>query len=139
MVTKKECIEQFKRECKSYNFYLKKIIECDEHIEMLDVRLQGVSSPNGNTNEKTSGSGTHPSPICLIVEQDEWKKERSIAMYHVEKVDVVLNQIKSAVDRAMVRDMYINNRYYPTLADKYGYNSKQSLLKHVNSVLKKIM
>lgn len=139
MVTKKERIEQFKRECKSYNYYLKKIIECDEHIEMLDVRLQGVSSPNGNTNEKTSGSGSHPSPISLIMEQDEWKQERSIAMYHVEKVDKVLNEIKSAVDRAMIRDMYIDNKYYPMLAEKYHYSDKSHLVRRANKIVAKIV
>ena len=139
MIKRDERIEQFKRDCKSYNYYIKRIIECNERIEELDVRLQGVSSPNGNTNTKTSGTGTHPSIVALIMEQDEWRAERALAERHVNVVSEKLNKIKNATDREMVRDMYILNKYYPALAEKYGYNDKSYLMRKANKILGKIV
>lgn len=45
MLTEKDKIEQFKRELKSYEFYKKKVQECNEQLEEIAVKLQGVSSP----------------------------------------------------------------------------------------------
>ena len=139
MISVKEKVNYIKSELRNYNFHIKEVIELDEQIEMYNVRLQGVSSPNGNTNEKTSGTGTHPSQIEIMCKRDEFIKKREIAMYHVQLVDNTLAKIDNPIDTQMIRDMFIDKKHYLMLIEKYNYSSQQAFSKHIDSVLKKSM
>lgn len=40
MVTIKDKVEQFKRDCKSNDYYTKMVLDCNERLEEIAVKLQ---------------------------------------------------------------------------------------------------
>lgn len=137
MITTKERVEQFKRDCKSHEYYTKYLMECNQQIEMLDVKLTGLSSPN-NQGPKCENA-TRPSPLELLMQQDYWIKERDETIKKINYISNTIAKIINPIDRQMVTDLLIEQKYYKHLIDKYGYNDISAIYKHVNKILSKVL
>lgn len=139
-LTVKDRIEQFKRDCKSNDYYTKAIMECNERIEELDVKLDGLGCPNGNTNPKCENARNPYAANKLkpLMEQDAIIKERDDYIKRVNKVNSILMKIINPVDRQLITDLYILKKNHENTADKFHYANRSSMHKHVDRVLSKI-
>ena len=140
MLTLKDKIEQFKRDCRINEYYTKAILDCNERIEELDVKLNGLGCPNGSTEPKCENAGNpyKPNKIEPIMLQDQIKLERNEYIKKMNFVNGMLMKITNPTDRQMIVDLYIENKNHQYVADKYHYASRMALYKHVNKVLEKL-
>ncbi len=137
MITTKERVEQFKRDCKSNEYYTKYLMECNQQIEMLDVKLTGLSSPSVQGPKCENSS--RPSPLELLMKQDYWIKERDETIKKINYISNTIAKIIDPIDRQMVTDLLIEQKYYKHLTDKYGYSDISAIYKHVNKILSKVL
>lgn len=141
MLTIKDKIEQFKRDCKSNDYYTKAIMECNEKIEELDVILNGLGCPNGNTEPKCENARNPYASDKLepLMKQEQIINERNEYIRRINSVNTKLMKITDPVDRQMIIDLYIEKKSYTNMTDKYHFGNKSSLFKHVNKVIEKIV
>ncbi len=141
MITKKDKIEQFKRDCKSVSFYQKKINWCNEKIEELDHMIEGVSCPNGNDQPKCENARNpyKDRRIELILEQDKYIDEREKYIDYILAVRVNLMKITDEKDRELIEGVFFENTHYSHYLKKYSYNDRSALRKHINSIIGKIV
>lgn len=141
MITKKERVEQFKRDCKSHEYYTKAIMECNEKIEELDVILNGLGCPNGNTGPKCENARNPYASDKLepLMKQEQIINERNEYIRRINDVNTKLMKITDPVDRQMIVDLYIEKKYYKHMIDKYHYSDKSALYRHANKVIEKIV
>lgn len=141
MLTIKDKIEQFKRDCKSNDYYTKAIMECNEKIEELDVILNGLGCPNGNTGPKCENARNPYASDKLepLMKQEQIINERNEYIRRINDVNTKLMKITDPVDRQMVVDLYIEKKYYKHMIDKYHYSDKSALYRHANKVIEKIV
>ena len=139
MLTVKDKIEQFKRDCKSNDYYTKAILDCNERIEELDVILNGLGCPNGTTDPKCENARDpyKSNKIEPIMLQDAIIKERDEYIRKVNHVNGRLMKITNPLDRQLVIELYIEKKNHKEVADKYHMN-RQNMYKHINRVLEKI-
>lgn len=137
MLTVKDKIEQFKRDCKSNDYYTKAIMDCNERIEELDVKLNGLGCPNGNTEPKRENARNPyaANKIGPIVEQDEIIKERNEYIRRINYVNTMLMKILNPVDRQLITDLFILKKNHENTADKFHYASRSAMHYHVNEIL----
>lgn len=112
MLTEKDKIEQFKRDCKSNDYYTKTILECNEKIEELDVKLNGLGCPNGNDEPKCENAGDpyKSNKLALIMQQDQIIKERNECIKKINSVNTKLMKILDPVDRQIIIEVYIDKK-----------------------------
>lgn len=141
MITKKDKIEQFKRDCKSNEYYTKAVMECNEKIEELDAILNGLGCPNGNTDPKCENARNPYSSNKLepLMKQDQLIKERNEYINRINDVNAKLMKITDPIDRQMIVDLFIEKKYYKHMIDKYNYSDASSLYRHANNVIAKIV
>lgn len=140
MVTIKDKVEQFKRDCKSNDYYTKMVLDCNERLEEIAVKLQGISSPavkdviceNANDPYKDN-------KLYWIYQEEKVLKEREDYISRINNVNRMLMKILDPVDRQMVMDLYIMKRNHESIADKYHYANRMALYKHINKVIEKIV
>ena len=140
MLTDKDKIEQFKRDCKSNDYYTKTILECNEKIEELDVKLNGLGCPNGNDGPKCENANDpyKSNQLALIMEQDQIIKERNECINKINSVNTKLMKILDPVDRQIIVEVYIDKKNHQHVADKYHMN-RQNMYKRINKVIEKIV
>ncbi len=141
MLTVKDKVEQFKRDCKSNDYYTKAIMDLNERIEEYDVILTGISSPTGNTGPKCENARNPYASIKLepMLKQEALIKERDEYIRRINEVNAKLMKIVDPVDRQMVIDTLILKQHYSIVLSRYRYNDYSALRKHINSVIKKIV
>lgn len=141
MITKKDKIEQFKRDCKSVSFYQKKINWCNEKIEELDHMIEGVSCPNGNDQPKCENARNpyKDRRIELFVEQDKYIKERLEYIDFINDVNSKLMKITDEKDRFSIEQIYIKKHTLRSCLRIYNYTECSSLRKHLDVVIGKIV
>ncbi len=141
MLTTKDKVEQFKRDCKSVRYYTEMIIECNERIEEYDVILNGLGSPNGNTEPKCENARNPYASNKLepLMKQDEIIRERNDYIRRINDVNRKLNMIQNPVDRQMIVDLYMEKKNHEYTADKYHYASRMAMYKHINKVIEEIV
>ncbi len=141
MITKKDKIEQFKRDCKSVSFYQKKINWCNEKIEELDHMIEGVSCPNGNDQPKCENARNpyKDRRIELFVEQDKYIKEREEYISFINDINAKLMKITDEKDKELIEGVFIKNIHYSHYLKEYSYNDRSALRKHINSIIGKIV
>ena len=140
MITSRDKREYFESECLSYNYFKKKITECDERLEVLNVEINGVSSPG--IKEVVCENARNPyreRKNILLTEEDEIQKEKNYWKKRVEFVDTKLDKIEDKRIRNIVTDMYINKMNHEAVAKKYHYSSRTSMYKKINRILDKIL
>ncbi|MEF2781834.1 MAG: hypothetical protein U0N20_01910 [Clostridium sp.] len=140
MLTTKDKIEQFKRECRSMDYYHKCVQELNDKIEELDVKLTGLASTNSDQpkceNAKDPYKDRKP---ALIVEQDEYIKERNKYISRINDVNSKLMKIADENDRMFITELYINREYYKNVVNKSNYSDKSAFYRHINKVIAKIV
>ena len=140
MLTDKDKIEQFNRDCKSNDYYTKTILECNEKIEELDVKLNGLGCPNGNDGPKCENASDpyKSNKLALIMEQDQIIKERNECINKINSVNTKLMKILDPVDRQIIVEVYIDKKNHQHVADKYHMN-RQNMYKRINKIIEKIV
>lgn len=140
MLTIKDKIEQFKRDCKSNDYYTKAIMECNEKIEELDVILNGLGCPNGNTEPKCENARNPYASDKLepLMKQEQIINERNEYIRRINSVNTKLMKITDPIDRQIIQELYIQKKNHQNVADKFHMN-RQSMYKHVNKVIEKIV
>ena len=140
MLTIKDKIEQFKRDCKSNDYYTKAIMECNEKIEELDVILNGLGCPNGNTGPKCENARNPYASDKLepLMKQEQIINERNEYIRRINSVNTKLMKITDPIDRQIIQELYIQKKNHQNVADKFHMN-RQSMYKHVNKVIEKIV
>lgn len=141
MLTTKDKVEQFKRDCKSVKYYTEMIIVCNERIEEYDVILNGLGCPNGNTEPKCENARNPYASNKLepLMKQDEVIRERNDYIRRINDVNRKINMIDDPVDRQMIIDLFIEKKYYKRMVDEYHYNDKSALYRHANKIIEKIV
>ncbi len=136
MITVKDKVEQFKRDCKSYKVLIKNLVECDERLIEIANKLQGVSSvsPKGVIYENCGDPYKERKNEWLVLE-DEVLKDKNAYEVIIKKVDKVLMMIDNPVDRNLIKDRLIDKMYYKKIVDKYSYYDISAIDKHIDSVL----
>lgn len=141
MLTIKDRIEQFKRDCKSNDYYTKAILDCNERIEELDVQLTGLGCPNGADGPKCENAGNPYASNKLgpIMLQDQIIEERNGYIKKLNYVNGMLMKILNPVDRQMIADLFIEKKYYKNMIEKYHFSDASSMYRHANKVIGKIV
>lgn len=140
MVTVKDEIEQFKRDCRSMEYWTKKYIECNERLEEIAIHLKGVSSPRTDGIKiENAGDPYKNGKIYWFYEEEQVIKERNEYLRNMTRVNSTLMKITNHIDQQIVRDLYIEKKNHELVAEKYHYASRMALYKRVNNVLKKFI
>lgn len=136
MVTVKDKVEQFKRDCKSYKHFVKMMIDCDERLYVIAHKLKGVSSvsPKGVVYENC-GDPYKENKNLYLTQEEEVIQERKMYELSNNNVDKVLLMIDDALDRNLIKDRLIDKLYYKKIVDKYSYYDISAIDKHIDSVL----
>lgn len=142
MLTEKDKIEQFKRELKSYEFYKKKVQECNEQLEEIAVKLQGVSSPAikdviyenaGNPYRKDSRI------LELMNDEDRLIDERQRYIDNVLYIENALLKIPNPNERKMIEDVFIRRVRHEKVAMDNGYSSRSGMHKRIDVIIASII
>lgn len=140
MLTEKDKVEQFKRDLKSYEFYKKKVQECNEQLEEIAVKMQGVSSPAikdviyenaGNPYRKDSRI------LELMNDEDRLIDERQSYIDRILKIDEKMLLIPESIEKQASIRIYMNKEAHQKVADDVGMDRK-TLYRRINSMLAKI-
>lgn len=140
MLTIKDKIEQFKRDCKSNDYYTKMIIDCNERLEEIANELSGIKavSPKGVIYENC-GDPYKENKLHWLYLEEQIIRERDEYIKRINDVSSKLMKITNPVDRNMITDLYIDKKYYKSIVDKYHYNDYSALKKHTDKVIGKIV
>lgn len=140
MVTKKDEIEQFKRDCRSMEYWTKKYIECNERLEEITVKLRGVSSPRTDgIIVENAGDPYKNGKLYWFHEEEKVIEERTNYANLMAKVNCTIAKIPNYIDQQMIRDLYIDKKNHDSVVERYHYANRMSVYKHVNRVLSKIL
>ncbi|MCR0202901.1 hypothetical protein MKC79_19575 [[Clostridium] innocuum] len=137
MLTVKDKIEQFKRECKSVEYYTKAILVCNEKIEEYDVILTGLSCPNGNNEPKRENARNPYASDKLepLMIQEEVIRERNDYIRRINDVNRKISMIENPVERQLVVDLFIEKKYYKRVMEDYHYNDPSAMYRAANRII----
>lgn len=112
MLTEKDKIEQFKRDLKSYEYYQKKVQQCNEELEVIAHKLEGVSSPcvKDVIYENAGNPYSNVNKLQLMIEEDELIKERDKYIGMIGEIDAKLLKIHNTDEKEMIIDLYIKKK-----------------------------
>ena len=141
ILSTKDKIEQFKRDCKSNDYYTKAILKCNERIEELDVQLTGLGCPNGNDDPKCENARNpyKSNKLAPMMEQQQIFDERNEYIRRINSVSAKLMKITDPTDRQMIVDLFVEKKYYKNMIDKYHFNDSSAMYRHANKVISKIV
>lgn len=141
MLTEKDRIEQFKRELKSYEYYQKKVQECNEELEVIAHKLEGVSSPcvKDVIYENAGDPYSNINKLQLMIEEDELVKERDKYIEMISGIDARLLKVPNSDEREMIIDLYIKKVNHEKVASDNYYANRAGMYKRINAILAKII
>ena len=140
MITSKDKIEQFKRDCRSMEYWTKMYLSCNEKLEEIAVHLRGVSSPHtDDVRIENAGDPYKNGKIYWFHEEDKVMQERDEYIKNMERVNSKLMMITNPADQQMIRELYVEKRNHEQVASRFHYANRMTMYKHVNNVLRKIL
>lgn len=141
MLTEKDKIEQFKRELKSYEYYQKKVQQCNEKLEVIAHKLEGVSSPcvKDVIYENAGNPYSNVNKLQLMIEEDELIKERDKYIGMIGEIDAKLLKIHNTDEKEMIIDLYIKKINHEKVATDNYYANRAGMYKRINAILAKII
>lgn len=141
MLTEKDKIEQFKRELKSYEYYQKKVQQCNEELEVIAHKLEGVSSPcvKDVIYENAGNPYSNVNKLQLMIEEDELIKERDKYIGMIGEIDAKLLKIHNTDEKEMIIDLYIKKINHEKVATDNYYANRAGMYKRINAILAKII
>lgn len=140
MITVKDKIEQFKRDCRSMEYWTKMYIDCNERLEDIAVKLMGISAVRTDgVILENAGDPYKNGKIYWFYEEEKVVEERNQYANNMARVNSMISKIPNPNDQQMIRDLYIEKKNHEVVAEKYHYNDRSAMHKHVNKVLSKIL
>lgn len=140
MITLKDKIDQFKRDCRSNDYYTKMIIDCNDRLEEIAEKLRGVSAVTcSGVKYENVGDPYKERKLHWLYLEEEVMKERNEYINRINDINEKLSNISDPIERQMIIDLYINKLYYKEVARKYHYSDHASMYKHVNKIIAKII
>lgn len=138
MLTIQDRIEQFKRDCRSNEYYKKAVLDCDERIEEIDVILTGLACPNGYDSPRCENARNpyKSNKIEYFLKQDQIVAERKGYLTRINEINSVLMNIVDPIERQMVIELYVEQKACKYVASKYHFNDHSAMYKRVNAILK---
>lgn len=138
MITTKDKIEQFKRDMRSYDYYLKKVVVLNQELEAIGVKLIGVSSPKAkDVICENSRNPYANNKLELMYQEERIINERNHTLRLIESIDEKLNRLETK-NRELLIDLYIRRKTYERKSGEV-YMSERNLKYHVNAIIKKII
>lgn len=139
MLTKKDKIEYFKRECKNMHYYKEMVKQCNEKLEELANEILGVSSPAAkDVILENAGDPYKSNKLYLIVEEEMTTKERDDYQAKIDYIYNKLREIKNPVGLAMVMDLLIERKKLKKVACEY-HMDRCTVWRTINRILAEIL
>lgn len=139
MLTKKDKIGYFKRECKNMHYYKEMVKQCNEKLEELANEILGVSSPAAKDVVLENASDPYKSnKLYLIVEEEMTMKERDDYQAKIDYINSKLKEIKNPVGYAMVTELLVERTNLNKIAYKY-HMDRSTVWRTINRILSKIL
>lgn len=134
MITKKDKVEQFKRDLKSLNFYKSKRDELSD--KMLELgRI--MHEPKANRYELSIGVNKY-NYIELMEKEDAYKAEYNLFDVLIKHIGEQLDCIVNLDDRNLIIEIYIRKSSFEKMAME-RFISVRALKYHVDDVIQKIV
>lgn len=138
MITEKDKIEQFKRDLRSYNYYLGMIEECNIQLTAITVRLQGVSSPSiKDVVLENAGNPYSDNKVGLMMEEGKIIDERNKWLSEVKRLDEMIAKIDDK-NKKLIVDLYVEKKNHDKVAIE-NYIGRANMYKVVDKEIKSIM
>lgn len=134
-VTKKEEIEQFKRDLKSLNYYKSKY---DEISDKLLVVARLMHEPKANSYDGMFGNNNNYNFIELMEKEAELKKQQYLYDSLIKTIENRLDLLEKASDKDLLINIYIRKYSYEKLAME-RFMSVRRLKYYVNAVIEKLL
>lgn len=139
MLETKEKIEQFKRDCRSMEYWAKLYVDCTERLEEITVKLQGVSSVRTDgIMIENAGDPYKNGKLYWMAQEDKVMKEREKCVDDMRRVNDKIAKIPNPNDQQMIRDLYIEKKNHEKVADHYHLN-RQNMYRIADRILSKIV
>lgn len=134
MITRKDKVEQFKRDLKSLSFYKSKRDELSD--KMLELgRI--MHEPKANRYERMGGVNSY-NYIELMEKEDAIKAEYNLYDVLIKHIGERLDCISNLDDRNLLIDIYIHKQSYEKMAMN-RFKSTRALKYHVDDIIQKIV
>lgn len=134
MLTKKDGIEQFKRDLRSLTYYKGKRDEMqDKLLELSRI----MHEPRANRYDHEIG-GKPYNYVGLMEREDALKQELSFYELMIQRIGNMLERIENPEDRNLLIDIYIHKTSYAKLAMQ-RYMSERNLKYYVDNIIAKIL
>lgn len=138
MITEKDRIEQFKRDLRSYNYYLGMIEECNLQLTGIAVKLQGVSSPSmKDVVLENAGNPYSDNRIGLMMEEGKIIDERNKWLSEIKRIDEMIAKIDDEY-RQMIIELFVDKKNHEKIANK-NFLSRQYMNKLIDNKILEIM
>lgn len=137
MITEKDKIEQFKRDLRSYNYYLGMIEECNVQLMAIAVKLQGVSSPSiKDVVLENAGNPYSDNRIGLMMEEGKIIDERNKWLSEVKRLDEMIAKIDLKYKK-LILDLYVEKKNHDKVAIE-NYIGRANMYKVVDKEIKSL-
>lgn len=134
-VTKKEEIEQFKRDLKSLNYYKSKY---DEISDKLLVVARLMHEPKANSYDERFRNNNNYNFIELMEKEAELKKQQYLYDSLIKTIENRLDLLEKETDKDLLINIYIRKYSYEKLAME-RFMSVRRLKYYVNAVIEKLL
>lgn len=140
MLTEKDKIAQFKRDCESVEYHLKAVKLCNDQLMETDVKLSGLGHKGNSNDPKCENSSDPYKDVKLAPIMEKWKIEtkRDEHQKSIDRVEETLSMIKNKKDKQMIIDLYVCKEHYRSIVERYSFYDHTALRKHIDAVLSKI-
>lgn len=137
MITEKDKIEQFKRDLRSYNYYLGMIEECNVQLMAIAVKLQGVSSPRiKDVVLENAGNPYSDNKVGLMMEEGKIIDERNKWLSEVKRLDEMIAKIDLKYKK-LILDLYVEKKNHDKVAIE-NYIGRANMYKVVDKEIKSL-
>lgn len=138
MLTEKDMIEQFKRDLRSYTYHQKKVMEINEKLEELAVKLLGVSSPSADDIVlENAGNPYNERKVQLMMEEGVLVNERNKHLSEIQRIDEAL-KLLSIEEQKILIEIYVRRCNMDNVANEIAV-SRSKLKRDINEMIRYII
>lgn len=134
MLTRKEELDQFKRELKSLNYYKKKRDEIADKLLILERILY---EPKANLYTNNTSKRTY-NMVELLEKEAQLKQQKQLYTHLIQYIGDCLEKIEPLENRYLIMDIYIHNFSFEKKALEL-HMSARALKYYADQVLLKII
>lgn len=118
-----------------YYHYQRKIKDCNEKLEVIAVKMQGVKSSSNYPPVPNDNPSYRNNIVELMDEEQELISIRQECYDELAKLDKLIDSISNEEDRNLISDCYRKFMKYDELVEKYKYSGKQVIYRKINRIL----